>query len=235
MKLITYLIVYKNTFDITSRTIRAIEKFSSIPFNILLINNGSNNDKMMVKYGKILNVIKPPFNAPPQMIHGMSIDFAMKFVKTKYCCVVDSDASFLCNGFDKMLIANLSGNYKLISTHERTYKDKKIYTNHADLMFFKTNTVKNMGIKFAVNHAMGIDTGGCFGLELNKRGYKVRYLNKAKKRIEGLSRQYKLDGVLIFSHMGRGTNKAVAASKGGYKKRKNDWIKAMDKILNESL
>jgi hypothetical protein len=158
----------------------------------------------------------------PLNIHGPSVDLAMPLVSTKYCCVIDSDAAFLNRGFDVALARNLVGKHGLISTHERGFKKKNVRTNHADLMFFETALAKRLKISFSADHANGIDTGGKFGLALKRHGRKVKYLDRANEReqIPGLSRQYKLDGKLIFSHMGPRHKQGSARAQRGICQKK---------------
>lgn len=230
--MITYIIVYKNTSDLTKFTIRSIEKFSALSHKLLLMNTGKVDD-FLQQYKNNAKIVSCPPVSDPRLVHGYALNKAMPHVKTKYACALDSDSAFTSERFDKKIVEQLGDKIKLVAAHPRKTLPGKPKTNHADLMFFETKIYKKLGIDFMPKFSLGLDTGGSFAWKLIENGLEVKYLDKVPRgyRIRGMCKQYELDGERIFTHMGRGTNKAVSAKKGGYKARKKKWTKALKSIL----
>jgi glycosyltransferase involved in cell wall biosynthesis len=220
---LTILITTHNTSDFLTGSLPAIKALTESPHQILINDDGSDERNVALlkefekRYSNVRVFFQKKCPQAPSYAHAVALDFLISQTHSPYTAVLDSDCMPLLKGWDKYLIGRLNSKVKMIgSTRGEGWNGLKPIEFPAQfLVLFETETYKRLGItNMPRDISKGEDTCWEWGPKLTQAGYELECLRSENTRFykEGrfsklrVAEYYTVDGKLIGSHFGRGTN-----------------------------
>ncbi len=219
--LISILTVNYNTADFVKLMLYALKHLTKNNYKVYILDNNSTiND-----YSKLSQYVKEyenvflerhETNLKGSEAHGTALDYLIQKVDTKYFSILDSDATWLKQNWDEILIQQFDDKIKVIGTQAPGKKHKDF-----PLMFcilFETKTFNSLNISFLPQESRNPlkDTGWQLRekyLKANYKGKIIEFKNtrsyKQGKFKNLLVAEYYLDNnydEIFASHYGRGAS-----------------------------
>ncbi len=245
---VTVCMAHRNAGDFVEIMLYAFEKLSTYPYKLIIRDNSSTQSefaklkKVLAKYPNLdINLYTHETSLRGSSAHGETLNDLVTKIDTEYGVIMDTDATFLMKGWDKILIDSLTDKMPIYGTQPDVHGGKPL---DFPLMFgvlFKTDVMKSLNVDWRPTdisklqdvgwqcrekyHAAGLSGGVIY--DFNTRTYKEGpyasiicseyYLNPQDK-----SR-------IFASHFGRGS---MPNSKSLIRlKPTNPLFKAINKVL----
>jgi glycosyltransferase involved in cell wall biosynthesis len=231
--LISILITNYNTVEFVKLSLFAIEKLTYNSYQVLVNDNGSNENnitelKNLENNKEYLKVnYRQSKYKETSFAHAEALDILIDMVDTKYFVVLDSDCVLLLKNWDQYCISELNETVKIIGTQIASLKG----TGHKPddfpfqfAVFCETETYKKLNISCMPENTTTKDTCWEWKPKYLDAGYtsKLFYAKNTKEYQDGpfktvyCAEYYTDDNKLICNHFGRG-------SSGGTAKYNNKW------------
>ncbi|MFQ6034255.1 MAG: glycosyltransferase [Sedimentisphaerales bacterium] len=196
---ITIVAVNFNTLDFIKLCISKVFELSDLPFEMIVVDNGSTDQSLeYLKSEKRIKLLQLPQNVG----HGPALDYAMKYVATKYVVVMDSDAHPIHKEWLSRLIKPLSSEILASGIHHhRNYV-------HPACMAMETETFWKYNLTFKPNwppdndiKKLGVthwDVGEYISMEILRRGKKLHYFERSNEpSVTVIGSEY---GGIVYHH-----------------------------------
>ncbi len=229
-KELSILIVNYNTSAFVKLSIFALEKLSSYPYHIYIMDNNSEKKdyeslKKHINNNENVSLFRNETNLTGSIAHGTALNELVTKVKTPYFSILDADATWLKKGWDKILLNKLDNKIKVIGTQASGNKPKDFPLMFAIL--FETETLIKLNIDFRPKDISLLqDTGWEIREKYLKAGFKGKYLDYLNTRTykkgpfkKIIAGEYYLDNnysQIFASHFGRGSSLGYAKYNRGF-------------------
>lgn len=217
----TVVTVNYNTADFVELILFSAASLCAHPTRFVIVDNGSCTSdlaRLMRAAASHDNVTVLPRQQKdtPSLSHGKALDYAFQYVQTPYVTVMDSDAVFLCNHWDVMLMNAMTDRVRAVGTPPTAHPQGR-KPRDFPLMFacmYDAHAIRELGCSFLPvegAEALGKDTGWEIREAFLARGYEgaVFELRSTRCYKEGhfapvICDEYYNGSVLVVSHFGRG-------------------------------
>ncbi len=251
------IIPVRNSIELTDVAVRCIQKYTTEPYIIWIVDNDSNRD--MLEYLSNLKDVNIIYNLsgigtwyyPHWLIkhegsfaNAVSLELAAKFIKGKYMFVMHNDTAPVNRGWLGYLKSKLNDDVKIAGISQ----DKsRVEAVHNSGFLFDFELYEKLNLHFM--HDLPIyDVGDFITIGLIAEGYNKFSCKNTFNNPETIDlinngsypdfiKNYPFDrsfndaGELIFMHLGRGTTRnGDAHSKKGYMNR-SEWITGIRKYF----
>jgi hypothetical protein len=222
---ITILTVNYNTSDFIKLILYAIKKLTVSKYKVLICDNGSRQKDILklaeiAKINECVEIIYRQQRESGSIAHGEALDILIGLVHSKYTVIMDSDCTFLMNGWDEEMISQVNGDVKIIgATSPISRAGGREAGGDFPLPFavlFETAVFRELKICCTpANKNIGQDTGWEWREKFKEAGYKGKTFISTSTRdykkgyfrdIIGVEEYYTDDMRLIASHFGRGSS-----------------------------
>ncbi|MCO4782082.1 MAG: glycosyltransferase [Candidatus Cloacimonetes bacterium] len=236
---LSILITNYNTLDFVELTLDILPKITSMPYKVLINDNGSkdaeiqrlkkletNNENIFVNFRKTDKI--------GSYAHGEALDILIDKVVTPYFVVLDSDCTVLLPNWDQYLISRIQNDVKCVGSP--VYKIDMEDTDkfpHQFLVMHETKTYKNLKISCSPKEPISqFDTCWEWAVKYKESQFNgetlplvnTRFVQDTPFKDVICIVYYTIDKQIIGSHFGRG-------STGGNQKYLNkNWIYRLPKI-----
>lgn len=181
MAKLTVLTVNYHTSDFIENMLYCLNKITYCPFKVLIADNFYSVEEKVQLNDVCQNYdnVDIFFRKQSQfgsVGHGEALDFLTKKVDTSYFAILDADATFLIQNWDKILMSELDSNCKVIGTQAQLNQKRK--PTDFPLMFailFETETFEKLHIQFK-------PPSQADAIEGKDTGYQLRERYKAARR-----------------------------------------------------
>ena len=174
--------------------IKSIRKFTSIEYEIIVIDNGSLPENLVwLEEQKDVQLIKLPTNIG----HGSAMDLGTQVAKSKYVLFLDVDAHIQRIHWDNDLL-NLyhsDSKVKLIGVIGPEHKPL-----HPPLFFYEREFILENNISFRYLPRLSTDTAQKAYWDIINMGFKVERLEKGAKVYNCIGDEIHLNGTSVMYH-----------------------------------
>jgi glycosyltransferase involved in cell wall biosynthesis len=196
---VTIVTVNFNTLDFIRLGISKVFELSDLPFEMIVVDNGSTDGSLeYLKSEKRIRLLQLKQNIG----HAPALDYAMRYVTTKYVVVLESDAHPIHNKWLSSLIEPL--NKEVLASgvhHHRSYV-------HPACMAMETETFRKFDLTFKPNwppdgdlKKLGVthwDVGEYISMVILRHGKKLHYFERSNKpSVSILGSEY---GGIVYHH-----------------------------------
>ncbi len=264
--LLSILITNYNTLDFVRLSLFAIEKLTSNPYVILINDNGSRASeitalKKVASENSSIKLFLRRTELTGSPAHAKALDLMVENVQTPYTVILDSDCTFLMQGWDQYMINCINDNVKIVGSplaQGRSCKKPDDFPFQFAVLF-ETETYKKLNIScMPRNIEKGEDTCWQWKPKFLEAGYSANALITKNTRdfkgitfgdLIGIENYYTCNDDLIASHFGRGSSGGAAKFLkwlkipvfsryikkyyGSFEKKK--WLDRCHKIIAEQL
>ncbi|MDR3583401.1 MAG: glycosyltransferase family 2 protein [Candidatus Pacebacteria bacterium] len=218
-KLITIIIVNYNSADFINLTLEALANLTVNSYKVIILDNNSrfNDYSKLKKYTekyKNISLERQKTNLKGSLAHGTALNYLINKVETNYFCIMDADAVWLKKGWDSILLKEFNDKVKAVGTQADS-PNKPLDFPLMFAIMLETSTFKKLDIDMRPgNINIYQDTGYEMREKFLQAGFSgkiIEYKNTREYKGGPLKNipavvEYYLDGVLLASHFGRGSN-----------------------------
>jgi glycosyltransferase involved in cell wall biosynthesis len=168
--MISIVAVNHNTRDWAELLIQSVRKFTHLDYELVIIDNASKDGSAEWLSGQKDIIFKP---LGTNIGHGQGLDFAMQFVKGKYCFAFDIDTHVQREGWETDLIALYNSDYRirLVAAKGGKPDDSPPKPIHPCWMLYERAFFKDWNLSFVARD--GYDVGRKIYYDIVKAGFKV--------------------------------------------------------------
>ncbi len=185
--MVTVVSVNYNTIDFIKLCVEKVIECGDLPFEIIVVDNGSTDgSREFLKSQKGVRLIELDKNIG----HGPALDLAMKYVRTKYVIVMDSDAHPIDPNWMSRMIEPINNETAASGIyHHRNYVHPACMAMKLEDFFnyqmtFKPNWPNDDDInKLGKTHW---DAGEYVSMQLLKAGKKLHYFKLSNKPVKSI-------------------------------------------------
>lgn len=248
---LTVLIANHNTSPFLEVSLLALHELSVLPFTVLVNDDGSSSAdlealaRLEARYPAV-RVFHRPASLGGSRAHGDAMDFLTAQVTTPYTAILDADCTPLMRGWDSYLVGRLDETTKIVGSTlgEGWSGNKPIDFPLPFLALFETETYRRLGISALPGEDPAVqDTCWQWRPKYLEAGYRGETLRSVNTRLEPAPPfedvvcgvYYTVDGRVLGSHFGRGSNPSGKRRAGGLLRRfggaraaRREWSRQRD-------